>query len=446
MLNKIIQLALVGILGFQFLFPSIVIYAQDPEPWLIEVNDFRDLVDFGHNNVCDVDFNTDGPQCTLRAAIYEANKCGEPLCEGGILIKVPSGAYNLSLAGINEDGDATGDLDINSEHDRQIIIEGDLVNPPDINANGIDRVFHILHNTANSLVELRYLVIQGGHLEVNTTAGQTYQNGGGISNSGNLWLTNVVIQDNQLTCVSTSDSNCYQAIGGGLFNSGVLSMNMSTIRNNLAARGGGIFHNNTVTLSQIFHSTISGNQGFQSGGGLENYGRLSFMNSTISNNSAPFYGGIGNEAGFLTLMNVTVASNTSTNSNAANLDNHADLTIMNSVIAYPGNLPTAVNCFNGGSWTMYGGNLYSDGSCIDGPGVVSNTDPRLSPLTWLGGPTMTRGLLKSSPAHDAYVGFCLNLTGGTVTIDQRGLNRDSKCDLGAFEGVAYSIYLPAVKR
>ena len=150
-------------------------------------------------------------------------------------------------------------------------------------------------------------------------------------------------------------------------------MNISTIRNNLAARGGGIFHNNTVTLSQIFHSTISGNQGFQSGGGLENYGQLSFMNSTISNNSAPFFGGIGNEAGFLTLMNVTVASNTSTNSNAANLDNHADLTIMNSVIAYPGNLPTAVNCFNGGNWTMYGGNLYSDGSCIDGPGVVSNT-------------------------------------------------------------------------
>ena len=59
---------------------------------------------------------------------------------------------------------------------------------------------------------------------------------------------------------------------------------------------------------------------------------------------------------------------------------------------------------------------------------------------------MTRGQLKGSPAHDAYVGFCLNLTGGTVTIDQRGLNRDSKCDLGAFEGVAYSIYLPAVQR
>ena len=119
MLKKIIQLALVGILGFQFLFPSTVIYAQDPEPWLIEVNDFRDLADFGHNNVCDVDFNTDGAQCTLRAAIYEANKCGEPLCEGGILIKVPSGRpYNFSLARINEDGDATGDLDINSEHDR----------------------------------------------------------------------------------------------------------------------------------------------------------------------------------------------------------------------------------------------------------------------------------------------------------------------------------------
>ena len=87
MLNKIIQLALVGIIGFQFLFPSIVIYAQDPEPWLIEVNDFRDLADFGHNNVCDVDLNTDGPQWALRAAIYEANKCGEPLCEAEFELK-----------------------------------------------------------------------------------------------------------------------------------------------------------------------------------------------------------------------------------------------------------------------------------------------------------------------------------------------------------------------
>jgi hypothetical protein len=447
MLKRIIHLCLIGILGFIFLTPTNPILAQDPDPWIIKVNDFRDLPDYGHNNVCDADFNADGSQCTLRAAIYEANKCGEPLCEGGILIQVPSGVYNLSLAGADENGDTTGDLDINSEHDRQIIVEGDLVNPPVINANGIDRVFHILHNTANSMVELRYLVIQGGHLEINTPASQTYQVGGGIANSGNLTLVNVVIQDNQLTCISPSDPNCYLAIGGGLFNSGVLSMNMSTIRNNTAARGGGIFHNNTVTQSQIFHSTISGNLGLQSGGGLENYGNLFFINSTISNNSAPFYGGIGNmNQGNLTLMNVTVASNMSTNANPANLDNSGVLTIRNSIIAYPGGRSTSVNCQNSSNWNTEGNNLYSDASCPANPGVISSTNPKLSPLAWLGGTTMVRGLLLGSPAHDVGSNFCLDQTGGTVTIDQRGQNRDNKCDLGAFEGVAFSMYLPIVRR
>jgi hypothetical protein len=119
---------------------------------------------------------------------------------------------------------------------------------------------------------------------------------------------------------------------------------------------------------------------------------------------------------------------------------------MNSIIAYPGSFPGAVNCHNGGSWTMGGGNLYSDSSCPAGPGVVSSTDPRLSPLAWLGGPTMTRGLLPGSPAHNAYAVFCLDFSGGTVTIDQRGQNRDNLCDLGAFEGIAYPAYLPMVRR
>jgi CSLREA domain-containing protein len=445
--KRIVHLLLVGILGFLVLPPFANVTAFDPDPMEFWVNDFRDLADNANNSVCDgTDPQDNQYPCTLRAAIYEANKCTPAACGDYVTIHVPSGTYNLTIPGANENLNQTGDLDVMSEFAVPIIIEGDPVNPPIINANGIDRVFHVLSNSSNTNITLRYLVIQGGHLEINTPASQTYQYGGGIANSGNLILENVVIQDNQLTCVSTNDINCYQAIGGGLFNSGVLSMNMSTIRNNLAARGGGIFHNNTITMSQIFHSTISGNQGIQSGGGLESYGLLYFINSTISNNSAPFYGGIGNEgSGDLTLLNVTIASNISTNSNAANLINNASLTIMNSVIAYPGNLPTAVNCFNGGSWTMDGGNLYSDGSCIAGSGVISNVDPKLSPLAWLGGPTMTRGLLKGSPAHDVGVNFCLDLTGGTVTIDQRGQNRDSKCDLGAFEGVGYQIFLPIIK-
>ena len=453
MFTRIFKFMLVGVLIFAAFLPTAKISAVDPIPWDIWVNDFSDAPDFAHNSVCDINEPTNPPSppvCTLRAALDEANKCpDDPMaCELGAIIHVPSGTYNLTLTGAGEDANVTGDLDINSWEGIQIIIEGDSVNPPVINANGLDRVFHVLHNEANSLVEMRNLVIQGGHLELNTAAGQTYANGGGVLNSGNLWLTNVTIQDNQLTCADPAPfTNCYQATGGGLFNTGALLMSNSTIRNNTAYRGGGIFHNNTETQAQVFHSTISGNQAMQSSGGLENYGRISFTNATISGNTAASYGGIYNdESDYLTLMNVTLAGNIATTSAAANLGNYGNLTIMNSIIAYPGGFAGAVNCHNGGSWTMGGGNLYSDSSCLAGPGVISSTDPRLSPLAWLGGPTMTRGLLPGSPAHNVYEGFCLDITGGTVTLDQRGQNRDHQCDLGSFEGVAYSLFAPIIRR
>lgn len=449
MFTRILKLMLVGLFIFAAFLPTVKISAVDPVPWEIWVNSFEDLPDFAHNSVCSANEPVGGP-CTLRAAIDEANKCpNDPLaCEMGVVIHVPAGIYQLSRAGAGEDLNATGDLDINSWEGIPITIEGNLSSPPVIDANGNDRVFHILHNSANSQVELYGLVIQGGHLELDTAAGQTYVNGGGVLNSGNLWLTYVTIQDNELTCADPAPyTNCYQATGGGLFNSGSLLMLNSTIRNNTAYRGGGIFHNNTETQAQVIHSTISGNQAMESSGALENYGRISFTNATISGNTATSYGGIYNDdSDYLTLMNVTLAGNSSTTSAAANLGNYGNLTIRNSIIAYPGSFPGAVNCHNGGSWSMGGGNLYSDGSCPVGTGVISNTDPRISPLAWLGGPTMTRGLLAGSPAHNAYADFCLDPTGGTVTIDQRGQNRDNQCDLGAFEGIAYPLFSPLIRR
>ena len=60
MLKKIIQLALIGILGFLFLFPLATIYAQDPEPYPLIVNSALDLPDFAHNSVCSMPMLTDG--------------------------------------------------------------------------------------------------------------------------------------------------------------------------------------------------------------------------------------------------------------------------------------------------------------------------------------------------------------------------------------------------
>src|SRR5207245_8353591 len=56
---------------------------------------------------CDADSATPGDQCTLRAAVQEANAS-----PGADTIMLPAGTYKLKLAGIDEDAAATGDLDI----------------------------------------------------------------------------------------------------------------------------------------------------------------------------------------------------------------------------------------------------------------------------------------------------------------------------------------------
>ncbi|HZU86351.1 MAG TPA: choice-of-anchor Q domain-containing protein, partial [Anaerolineaceae bacterium] len=60
----------------------------------------------------------------------------------------------------------------------------------------------------------------------------------------------------------------------------------------------------------------------------------------------------------------------------------------------------------------------------------------------------THGLLPGSPAYNAKAGFCTGFGGDTdtITIDQRGQNRDAQCDIGAFEGLSLLTYLPVISR
>jgi hypothetical protein len=69
---------------------------------------------------------------------------------------------------------------------------------------------------------------------------------------------------------------------------------------------------------------------------------------------------------------------------------------------------------------------------------MTNTNPRLGPLTDNGGPTLTHALLPGSPAINA--GDC---SGGTISRDQRGVTRPlgSACDIGAYESALPDLLL-----
>ncbi len=428
------------------LFFSIPAPASAQGEWEIVVNDIRDLPDMSPDNVCDAVSAESGQQCTLRAAIFEANKHATST-DQGVLITIPAGDYTLALEGADENDGATGDLDIRPEH-MNIIIQGASAATTIIDAAGLDRVFQV--HASSFSVEIRDVTITGGSLLGSGTA--TYQYcGAGVFNSGTLTLSNVIIHNNHAD--QTDSSPLIYAYGGGILNAnpGNLTVDSSIIRDNTAVRGGGISNYSTLT---ILNSTISGNQAISSqtsnaqAGAIYNMSSASIANSTISGNSATDRaGGIYNQV-YLKLANVTLVRNSSPN-NPANLYNFADYVFLrNSIIAYPGGASGAANCLFLLHIASSGYNVSDDTSCdFASTGDRQNVDPLLGPLANNGGFAPTHGLLFGSPANDHNPGPCLFFDDTPVTTDQRGASRsDGSCDTGAFEGLTWPVFLPAVRR
>jgi hypothetical protein len=113
-------------------------------------------------------------------------------------------------------------------------------------------------------------------------------------------------------------------IGGGIWNSGQLTLNNSTVTNNNAGVAGGVFNqgqltlisstvsNNTATIDSGGIFNCGGNHGFESFGLCKGSTSLTLNSSTVSNNtSTNGTGGIDNDLqGTLTLNSSTVSGNT----------------------------------------------------------------------------------------------------------------------------------------
>ncbi len=181
--------------------------------------------------------------------------------------------------------------------------------------------------------------------------------------------------------------------GGGIYNSGTLTVSGSTLSANSASSGGGTANSGKLVVR---NSTLSGNTASNSGGGILNSGgaTLTISNSTLSDNSANSGGGIDNE-GTAALRNAIVANSTSDG-----------------------------DC--SGTITDGGYNLSSDISCGFKARNKSlpSVKPMLGPLADNGGPTQTHALLKDSPAVDKGKSF-------GETTDQLGLPRPF--DLGVID-------------
>jgi CSLREA domain-containing protein len=373
--------------------------------------------------------------CTLRAAIMEASALG-----GTSTIDLAvAGTHVLGIAGQDEDGGATGDLDVNgvdltirNTSGGGVQIDGtpasDTVVPP------VDRVFDV-GPVAAAQVRLFSVTVQrggtsgaGGGIRVgvgstlsltdgSVTSSQagSFNDGGAILNNGAMTLTNVVI-----------DVNVAGRSGGGLANYGTATLVGVTLDQNAVGFGlggpslqggiGGAFYNAQGGGATLTNVTISGNtvraRLNANGGGIANAGTVDLANVTISGNR--------------------VSSNLSppSQSGGAIMVVSGSVTrLRNTIVA---NSTGASNC--SGPATSLGHNLDSDASCVSGPGDLRG-DPRLGPLTDNGGPMLTHALLSGSPALDA------GDNAACPSVDQRGQPRPRDgdgdgaaiCDIGAYE-------------
>jgi hypothetical protein len=299
----------------------------------------------------------------------------------------------------------------------------------------------VLSVTSGVTLTLNALTVANGN------SASYYGNGGGIFNSGTLSLSNSTLSGNSATfggginndgTVSISNStlsgNSAPYGGGGIYNdnSGTVSLSNSTLSGNSASNGdaGGIdnYVGGTVTIS---NSTLSGNSTSGVGGGIENYtgGTVSISNSTLSGNSAAGYGGIYN-SGAVTISNSTLSGNSAPNGYYGGIFNGGTMTSSSSIVAdNPGG-----DCLQSGTVHDQGYNLESGTSCgFTGPGSLQNANPHLLALANNGGPTQTMALQQGSPAIDVIP----TSSGLCPATDQRGVTRpdngETNCDMGAYE-------------
>jgi hypothetical protein len=409
--------------------------------------------------------------CTLRAAVMQANR----ISGIGATIIVPSGVYTLTIPVAGADGEANGDLNLTTpgSGSPSISITGAGAGTTIIDANQIDRVFHIHPGRVAAISDM---TIRHGYYVPTVNA-----YGGGIYNQGSLTVSSAAISGN------------HSGDGGGLYNSGVLTVMNSTLSHNYAdSVGGGIFN---IGSLNVLNSTLSQNTAPNVGGGIYNGGYLKVSNSTIFGNGSKNGGGIYHlalDTNNMFVINSTISQNYANSSgggiymsgqaglialyNTSVIDNDADhdqdptggigggvysevgsrFMVVNTLIAGNTlfNAPIYNDCH--GMLEVYGWNLLSDvaGCTFSGNGFASwggISLNKIGPLQNNGGPTWTHALLAGSAAIDTTIDSlgCVNETGALLTTDQRGAARPvgARCDVGAFE---YSppryLYLPLILR
>ncbi len=355
-----------------------------------------------------------GGQCTLRAAIQEANSAGVNCTITFSLGVATMITLTSALPTITTDIVITDPL-------MSVIIDGATM----------FNIFTVMGTDAT----FNGLILQNGGGFVSGTA---------ISNQdGTVRLTNSMLSGNMTGSFggaiyntsggtfeigkSTITANTSTGFlgAGGILNSGTMTITESTISDNVAGpRGGGIYNDGTLTL---ISSTVSGNSispstaTDPSGGGI--YGGASSMttiiNSTLSGNTAGegAGGGIGS-TGAVVLDNATIVNNAANTGGGVDVrggDIDMTSTIIANSIASGGVIQDLLVNAATGFGTNSNNLVETCSSALSCPTFSVTADPQLKALADNGGCTETHLPCIGSPVVDA------GESGTSGSTDQRGL-------------------------
>ncbi len=373
--------------------------------------------------------STPSGQCTLRAAIQEANTL--------------SGVDNITFA-------ITGTISFFSE-----IIITDSVS---ITGPGAD-LLTLNPNYGSSGSSLWFdkmggaFTLAGLRLSGNHTVGGLYLFHGALTianvvveNTGTPSGLVIVNADTQTTVTRSRFSHNNSPSAGAIsIIAGHVTIADSTISENTSTVSAGGISNGLGDVNILNSAIISNTTGIPEiaarGGGLSNGGTMRLVNSTVSgnssrNNPAASGGGLAN-SGTLTVSSSTIANNRSTTGNGGGLRIiSGTVTLQNTIIA--NNLAGGDCSQAGGVIVDAGHNLVRDNSC----GFMGGADPMLGAIQGKGGPTPIQALLAGSPAIDGgNPAGCSSGLGSVLAFDQRGFfrafdgdgNGSAICDIGAFE-------------
>jgi CSLREA domain-containing protein len=384
---------------------------------------------------------TSAQQCTLRAAVQEANA---QAAGSTVAIAVPAGNYALALGALTVLSNTVVISGVGSAT-TQLVGQGDRVLVVARGARAVVAGVTLTNGNAGAsvgggVVNLGLLVMSQSAISKNHA-----QNGGGLYSGPSAWLAlvgsslngNVVTTSGggllndggRVTLYNTTVlSNTGKAgNGGGIENGGTLTVSNSTLRGNTLSGntsqgdlGGGIYSTGPLTVSD---STISGNSSTTSGGGIFNSGTVTIINSILSSNSARAGGGgIFNDFATVTVSNTTLSGNTvtaDTSGFGGGIFNYGMLTVSDSTLS--GNSALAVSNSAGGGIHNQGTLTVSDstlsGNSATGGGGGINTYGGLTVI--VSDSTLSGNSASSGSGIDNTNGYPLKVT-GTIVADNTG--------------------------